>query len=186
MIFYVLFTTSNPNVCPRSLRPVGSAPPGPLAAGARPLHLLRSALPPSPGSLNCVEHYMPTVTSFVGGATKSVAILSDATPVARLRAAVFRKDRFPQQTVYSIIHGRFCGTFSAAPAHPRVRRSSLWSRPARVCATHDPRQGSPCTCPAPPEAKPGLCFSRNFADEDLRTDRLSASSSHFLTTRVRK
>ena len=31
----------------------------------------------------------------------------------------------------------------------RARRSSLWSRPARVCATLDPRQGAPCTRPAP-------------------------------------
>ena len=63
-----------------------------------------------------VQHYMTTVTSLVVGNTKSVLFLSDATPVARLRAAVFRKYRFPQPIVCSIIYGRFCGTFSAAPA----------------------------------------------------------------------
>ena len=41
---------------------------------------------------------MAAVTYFAVGNTKNAFFLSDATPVARLRAAVFRKDRFPRPT----------------------------------------------------------------------------------------
>ena len=87
--------------------------------------------------------------------------LSDATPVARLRAAVFRKDRLPHHSVYSLTCGRFCGTFSAAPARPfRAAQAIARSRPAKGCAPFDPRQGRrPCTCPDPPFLpSQGLCF----------------------------
>ena len=42
---------------------------------------------------------MAAVTYFAVGSTKNAFFLSDATPVARLRTAVFRKDRFKQPSV---------------------------------------------------------------------------------------
>ena len=65
-------------------------------------------------------------------------------------------------------YGRFCGTFSAAPARPFLAAQVIApSRPAKGCAPFDPRQGSPCTCPAPPfTARPGLCFTRRLALEN--------------------
>jgi len=50
--------------------------------------------------------------------------------------------------------------------YPVRLRSLDCGRPAKGCSPFDPRQGAPCTCPALPfTAKPGLCFSRNFAVE---------------------
>ena len=63
--------------------------------------------------------------------------------------------------------GRFCGTFSAAPARFFTSAQVFApSRPARASAALDPRQGRrPCTCPASPfMAKPGFCVQRGFAE----------------------
>ena len=66
-------------------------------------------------------------------------------------------------------YGRFCGTFSAAPARLFIAAQVFApSRPAKGCAPFDPRQGAPCTCPDPPfSADRGLCFSRQAAAENL-------------------
>jgi len=94
--------------------------------------------------------------------------LSDATPFARLRAAVFRKDRFPRQTVCNF---RKAGDF-AEPFPPPLRellcprRFSLRRAPQGVAHPLIRGRAKPCTCPAPPfTAKPGLCFTRQFAAE---------------------
>ena len=110
---------------------------------------------------------MTMVASFVlSNNIYALSLLSDATPFARLRAAVFRKDRISLQTVCAIIYGRFCGTFFAAPARFLTSAQVFApSRPAKGCSPFDPRQGSPCTCPAAPfMAKPGFCAQRGFAE----------------------
>ena len=153
-------------VGPAHLCPVCSAHPGPLAAGLA-LHLLRSALPPSHGSMTVCDAILRSSLLSSSATIKMLSFLSDATPFARLRAAVFRKHRFPRQTVYALIYGRFCGTFFAAPARFFTSAQVFApSRPAKGSAPFDPRQGrGPCTCPASPFlAKPGFCFSRNFAE----------------------
>ena len=80
---------------------------------------------------------------------------------------------FPQRPLSATNRTQLCeaGGF-AEPFSPPLRdllwprRSSLWSRPAKGCSPFDPRQGAPCTCPAPPfTAKPGLCFTRRLAVE---------------------
>jgi hypothetical protein len=85
---------------------------------------------------------MTPVASFIVGNNKNALFLSDATPFARLRAAVFRKHRFRHRTAYSLIFGRFCGTFFAAPARFFTSAQVFApSRPARASAALDPRQG---------------------------------------------
>jgi hypothetical protein len=114
-----------------------------------------------------VRRYMTMVASFVlSNNIYALSLLSDATPFARLRAAVFRKDRISLQTVCAIIYGRFCGTFFAAPARFFTSAQVFApSRPAKGCSPFDPRQGAPCTCPASPfMAKPGFCAQRGFAE----------------------
>ena len=100
-------------------------------------------------------------------------------PLSRLRVSVLRvlyllfttsaaKIAFRTVQWATLQSGRFCGTFSAAPARFFTSAQVFArSRPARVYATLDPRQGAPCTCPEPPfTVAPGLCFSRNCADEN--------------------
>jgi len=61
---------------------------------------------------------MTAVTFFAASnAISALFFLSDATPFARLRAAVFRKDRFPHQTVCNF---RKAGDF-AEPFSPPLR-----------------------------------------------------------------
>ena len=143
------------------------APRSPLRQGRRRAHLLRTASPSSPGSMKVCDAILRSSLLLPSATIETLPFLSDATPFARLRAAVFRKHRFPQQTVYTITHGRFCGTFSAAPARFFTSAQVFApSRPAKGSAPFDPRQGSPCTCPAPPfMAKPGFCVQRDFAEE---------------------
>ena len=56
------------SVCSRPLRPVGSdRRRNPLRQGRRRAHLLRTALPSSPGSMTAVRRYIATVAPFVLG-----------------------------------------------------------------------------------------------------------------------
>ena len=150
------------SVAPGGLR----APRSPLRQGRRRAHLLRTALPSSPGSMTVGGAILRQSLLLSSATIFTLSFLSDATPFARLRAAVFRKHRFSRQTVYTITDGRFCGTFSAAPARFFTSAQVFApSRPAKGCSPFDPRQGAPCTCPASPfMAKPGFCVQRGFAE----------------------
>ena len=146
------------------MRPGCSAHPGAPAAGLA-LHLLRTALPSSHGSMTECNDILRQSLLLPSATIYTFSFLSDATPFARLRAAVFRKDRFRHRTVGAIIFGRFCGTFSAAPARFFTSAQVFApSRPAKGSAPFDPRQGSPCTCPA----MPGLCFTRPACSRKLK------------------
>ena len=131
--------------------PCGRARPAPASDGVAVLARVDDG----------VRRHITASAFFTVGNNKNASFLSDATPFARLRAAVFRKDRFPPPTVCAVIYGRFCGTFFAAPARFFTSAQVFApSRPAKGCAPFDPRQGAPCTCPASPfMAKPGLCFT---------------------------
>ena len=163
-LFFRRFSTnikSIASVCSRPLRPVGCAPPGAPCGRARPA-------PASDGVAvlarvdGGVRRYMTTVASFVLGNNICAFFFCPmrlrSLDSGRLFSA---KIASPHRTVHSLTCGRFCGTFSAAPARFLTSAQVFApSRPARGCAPLDPRQGSPCTCPASPfMAKPGLCFT---------------------------
>ena len=85
---------------------------------------------------------------------------------------------FPQRSLSATnrVRSHKAGDF-AEPFPPPLRellcprRSSAPSRPARVCAPLDPRQGTPCTCPDPLFiADRGLSFSRIVAVENKAGD----------------
>ena len=88
---------------------------------------------------------MAAVTYSTVGITKSASFWSDATPVARLRAAVFRKDRFPRPTVFFRL---YTGDF-AEPFPPPLRelfcprRSSLGRAPQRAARPLIPGRARP-------------------------------------------
>ena len=155
------------SACPRSSRPVGSAPPGAPCGRARPAPA-SVCFADLAWAINGVQHYMTTVTFPV------VDISNNALFFVRCDSRRSTPGGcFPQRSLSATNRAQLCKTGDFAEPFPPplrtllwARRSSLWSRPARGCAPLDPRQGSPCTCPASPfMVKPGLCFSRNFALE---------------------
>ena len=114
-------------------------------------------------AVNGVSHYMSAVTFFTVCNTEDALFFYPmrlpSLDCGRLFSA---KIAFRDKLCATLQGGRFCGTFSAAPARFFTSAQVFApSRPAKGSAPFDPRQGrSPCTCPAPPFlAKPGLCFT---------------------------
>ena len=151
--------------CPMRLRSLDSGrrnstkSPSPPFEAARPFRLRRGAL----------VDFAEALRSAHSNARRFAAPrFSAARMVVFLFTIYSAKIAFRDRPYTTKRYGRFCGTFSAAPARFFTSAQVFApSRPAKGSAPFDPRQGAPCTCPAPPfMAKPGLCFTYLLALEN--------------------
>ena len=95
----------------------------------------------------------------------TLPFLSDATSSARLRAAVFRKHRFPRPPSATKPGGRFCGTFYRRPCATFYGGAGLvYVAPRKGSSPLTSARSRPCTCPEPLFiVAQGLCSTYRLA-----------------------